>query len=44
MEPHVNNLTVPNRLRAEFGEDTLAVAAPAFSLRRHDVPRLLFGR
>ncbi len=30
VEPSVNGLTVPNRLRAEFGEDTLALAARHF--------------
>jgi hypothetical protein len=28
--PHVNNLTVPNRLRADFGEDTLATPSRHF--------------
>lgn len=28
--PHVGNLTVPNRLRAEFGEDTLAESSRHF--------------
>jgi len=30
VEPHVANLTVPNRLRAEFGEDTVAVPSRRF--------------
>ncbi|MDJ0364267.1 hypothetical protein QMK33_03830 [Hymenobacter sp. H14-R3] len=31
VEPHVGNLTVPNRLRAAFGEDTLALRQRRFS-------------
>jgi hypothetical protein len=34
VEPHVGNLTVPNRLRAAFGEDTLALRQRRFNFAK----------